>query len=150
MLCSLVSERSSAAKIFAIDQDASVFSLNSPLISQYKDRLFPLHGSFSNMDRLLAEKGQVSANSSDSIRVEKVDGILMDIGVSSLHLDTAARGFSFREENDGEGLCVTSLTDLAPLDMRMNQTANIPTAADVVNTYSEKDLADLLWKVCST
>lgn len=61
---------------------------------------------------------------------EKVDGILADLGVSSHHFDTAERGFSFRFD--------------APLDMRMNQRA-ATTAADVLNTYSEEDIARLLF-----
>jgi len=64
--------------------------------------------------------------------VEEVDGILADLGVSSHHFDDARRGFSFRFE---EGL----------LDMRMNKRA-VMTAADIVNTYSEEDLANVLYK----
>ena len=62
--------------------------------------------------------------------VEKVDGILADLGVSSRHFDSQTRGFSFRFE--------------APLDMRMNQQAKT-TAADILNTYDEKQLADIFY-----
>ena len=62
--------------------------------------------------------------------VEQVDGILADLGVSSHHFDSQTRGFSFRFE--------------APLDMRMNQDAKI-TAADILNTYDEKRLADIFF-----
>lgn len=61
--------------------------------------------------------------------VDKVDGILADLGVSSHHLDEAERGFSFRFDGN--------------LDMRMNQKGTASTAADVLNTYSEEDLADV-------
>eukprot|EP01126_Amoeba_proteus_P011097 TRINITY_DN1442_c0_g1_i20.p1 TRINITY_DN1442_c0_g1~~TRINITY_DN1442_c0_g1_i20.p1 ORF type:complete len:128 (-),score=12.75 TRINITY_DN1442_c0_g1_i20:740-1123(-) len=58
----------------------------------------------------------------------------MDIGVSSMQLGEISRGFSFKRETD------------APLDMRMDQSADIPTAADIVNTYSEQKLAEILWR----
>ena len=63
--------------------------------------------------------------------VERVDGLLADLGVSSHHFDDETRGFSFRFDD-------------APLDMRMNQRARL-TAADVVNTYSEEQLADVFY-----
>ena len=66
----------------------------------------------------------------DYYGVEKIDGLLADLGVSFHHFDCPERGFSFRFS--------------APLDMRMNQTAK-RTAADIVNSYSEEELARLLW-----
>ena len=62
--------------------------------------------------------------------IEQIDGLLADLGVSSHHFDDESRGFSFRFD--------------APLDMRMNKTADI-TAADIVNTYSEERLADVFY-----
>lgn len=99
----------------ALDEDDSLKEFNRT------GRLITLHGRFSNMENLLSTcKG-------------KVDGILMDIGVSSVQLDTPGRGFSYREELD------------APLDMRMDQSDSSPTAYDLVNTLSESKLADLIW-----
>ncbi len=78
-----------------------------------------LKGNFADLDELLAEAG-----------IPYADGILMDLGVSSPQLDVRGRGFSYQED--------------APLDMRMDPSSSQPTAADVVNTYSEPDLARVL------
>ncbi len=72
----------------------------------------------SNIERVLKE-----------LEIEKVDGIYLDLGVSSYQLDTASRGFTYRED--------------APLDMRMDQRKS-RTAADIVNTYSEEDLTRII------
>ena len=70
------------------------------------------------------------SNWMDYYEVEQIDGLLADLGVSFHHFDCPERGFSFRHS--------------APLDMRMNQTAK-RTAADIVNSYSEEELARLFW-----
>ena len=78
-----------------------------------------VHSNFTEMDKVLAAHG-----------VDGVDGILLDIGVSSHQLDTANRGFSFHMD--------------APLDMRMSQSG--PTAADLINTADEREIARILWE----
>src|SRR5690606_22553487 len=85
----------------------------------YDGRLTLVEGCYGDMDRLLADRG-----------VEGVDGVALDLGVSSMQLDRADRGFSFRFDG--------------PLDMRMGGSG--PTAADIVNTWEEKRLADAIWR----
>ncbi|MBQ3134139.1 MAG: 16S rRNA (cytosine(1402)-N(4))-methyltransferase RsmH [Clostridia bacterium] len=78
-----------------------------------------VQSNFTEMDKVLAAQG-----------IDGVDGILLDIGVSSHQLDTASRGFSFHMD--------------APLDMRMSQSG--PTAADLINTADEREIARILWE----
>lgn len=106
------------AKTYGIDRDPNVIPTGDAFEAEFKGRFKLLQGVFSKMDELLAEVG-----------VEKVDGIALDIGVSSMQLDQGERGFSFRFD--------------APLDMRMSATGK--TAADVVNEYSEEDLANIIY-----
>lgn len=114
--------------VIGIDRDASVLKkaleTNQALreTATKTDRLQLFHGRFSLMTQLLSDYQG------------RVDGILMDIGVSSVQLDTAERGFSYRQELD------------SALDMRMDQSAPGPTAYDIVNTWSESRLSDLIWR----
>ena len=103
-----------AAQVIGIDRDPLAFDLAGPWIADYGDRLRLVAGNFSELDR---HAGQ------------PLDGVVLDLGVSSMQLDLAERGFSF--SNDG------------PLDMRMAQTGQ--SAADIVNTASEERLADILY-----
>ncbi len=105
--------------LWAIDRDAEAIARGASLAARFPGRLHLLQGNFGNMLNLLAEQG-----------VSQLDGVVLDLGVSSFQLDDAARGFSFR--TDG------------PLDMRMGQEG--PTAADLVNTLPETEIADILYE----
>ena len=114
---------SSNCQLWGIDRDPAAIARGAALAPTFPDghggtRLHLLHGGFADMAALLAED-----------EVTKVDGIVLDLGVSSYQIDEAERGFSFRMDG--------------PLDMRMNDTG--PTAADVVNTLPEEELADIIY-----
>ena len=106
--------------VWAIDRDPEAITRGAALAARYPGRLHLLHGAFADMLALLGAHD-----------VTTLDGIVFDLGVSSFQLDDAARGFSFR--HDG------------PLDMRMARTG--PTAADLVNTLPEGELADTLYQL---
>ncbi len=107
--------------VVAIDRDDSARQRADVLKEHYGDRLIFIHGCFGDVGDLLKEAG-----------FEKVDGFVLDLGVSSMQLDEAERGFSFRHD--------------APLDMRMGRSEDTETAADIVNTYSEEDLANVIYE----
>ncbi len=106
-------------QLIAIDRDPNVKKSVDAMSHAYGDRFKFVAGRFGDMKSCLASIGQ-----------DKVDGIMLDIGVSSMQIDEADRGFSFRFDG--------------PLDMRMS--ASGETAADIVNNMPEKDLADLIYK----
>lgn len=105
-------------RLIAIDQDINALKAAGENLSAYKEQVTFYHANFSQMASILAEAAP-----------EGVDGILIDIGVSSPQLDNAARGFSYMHD--------------APLDMRMNPDAEL-SAYTVVNQYSEEALARIL------
>lgn len=105
-------------KVIGIDRDENVLKYVDDVKEKYSDRFEFLQGRFSDIKSLL------KANN-----IEKVDGIVMDLGVSSMQLDESERGFSFMHE--------------APLDMRMGK--NQLSAYDVVNKMSEQELADIIY-----
>lgn len=105
-------------RVFAIDRDPSTEVFAKKLEQQFPGRFLWLLGNFSDMCSLVATHG-----------VNEVDGIVLDLGVSSMQLDQGERGFSFR--NDG------------PLDMRMGNAGM--DAASLVNSASEGELADILY-----
>jgi 16S rRNA (cytosine1402-N4)-methyltransferase len=112
----IVKRLNAGGRLIGIDQDADAIAAAKKRLEEYADRVTIVRSNYCEMDKVL-----------DGLGVDKVDGILLDIGVSSYQLDTAERGFSYREEED------------APLDMRMDQRQEL-TAADIVNTYSEFEL----------
>lgn len=105
-------------RVWGIDRDPAAIERGRVLAQQFPGRLEIVEGCFGDMDRLLAERG-----------VAGVDGVALDIGVSSPQIDEPERGFSFRFDG--------------PLDMRMGRSG--PTAADVVNHASEAELADIFY-----
>lgn len=105
-------------RVWGIDRDPEAIERGRKLALAYPGRLEIVEGRFGDMDRLLAEHG-----------VESVDGVALDIGVSSPQIDEPERGFSFRFDG--------------PLDMRMGRDG--PTAADVVNTATQDELADIIF-----
>jgi 16S rRNA (cytosine1402-N4)-methyltransferase len=104
--------------VIAIDRDPNAISAGEALVARLKRRLTLVPGRFGNLDDIVAAQG-----------LEAVDGVVLDIGVSSMQIDEAERGFSFR--HDG------------PLDMRMEQSGQ--SAADLVNEASEAELADIFY-----
>lgn len=111
LVCSRLSDK---GRLVGIDQDADAIKAASERLAPFGDKVTIVRSNYENIASVLSELG-----------IEKVDGIYLDLGVSSYQLDTAERGFTYRED--------------APLDMRMDQ-RNTQTAADIVNTYSEMDL----------
>ncbi|MBR6040786.1 MAG: 16S rRNA (cytosine(1402)-N(4))-methyltransferase RsmH [Clostridia bacterium] len=107
-------------KLFGIDRDDDALKAAGARLSRFGDRFTAIKGNFFDMKELLAARG-----------VDKVDGILLDLGVSSHQLDVRERGFSYKAE--------------APLDMRMDQSAPL-TARTVVNEWSEAELRRIFWE----
>ena len=104
--------------VWAIDRDPDAIARGADLAARFPGRLHLLEGNFADLLALLTARG-----------VTALDGVVLDLGVSSFQLDTPERGFSFRTAG--------------PLDMRMGRAG--PTAADLVNTLAERDLADILY-----
>lgn len=108
-------------RVIGIDQDTEALKASAERLAPYGDRAVFVWNNFRNIDAVLSELG-----------IEKVDGFLFDLGISSPQLDHADRGFSYQQD--------------APLDMRMNRESTGLTARDIVNTYTEEELAEILWK----
>jgi 16S rRNA (cytosine1402-N4)-methyltransferase len=105
-------------KVYAIDRDPDAIARGADAVRRFCGRLTLIEGRFGEMEQLLSAHD-----------VRQADGVTLDVGVSSDQIDTPARGFSF--QSDG------------PLDMRMGQ--NGPTAADVVNDFTEEEIARILF-----
>ncbi|PTQ11468.1 16S rRNA (cytosine(1402)-N(4))-methyltransferase [Sphingomonas oleivorans] len=107
-----------AARVFAFDRDPDAIAEGADLVAESQGRLILVPERFSRMADALAERG-----------IEAVDGVTLDIGVSSMQLDRADRGFSFQADG--------------PLDMRMEQEGE--SAADFLNNADEAEIADILF-----
>ncbi len=105
------------ASVIAIDRDPEAIAGGAALVAAQAGRLDLVHGRFGDLDTIAAEAGHPA-----------VDGVVLDIGVSSMQIDEAERGFSFRQDG--------------PLDMRMERQG--PSAADVVNRMDPRDLARVI------
>lgn len=104
----------SGGRLIGIDQDEAAIAAATERLAEYKDKVTIVRSNYSEIKQVLHD-----------LSIDHVNGILLDLGVSSYQLDTPERGFSYKED--------------APLDMRMD-TRNTLTAKDIVNTYSETEL----------
>jgi 16S rRNA (cytosine1402-N4)-methyltransferase len=105
------------AEVIAIDRDRQAIAAGQALLAAADGRLTLVAGRFSDLDRIASEHGR-----------EKVDGVVLDVGVSSMQVDDPGRGFSFRADG--------------PLDMRMGEDG--PSAAEIVNRMAQEDLARII------
>ncbi|MGV8985048.1 MAG: 16S rRNA (cytosine(1402)-N(4))-methyltransferase RsmH [Cypionkella sp.] len=103
-----------AAKVIGVDRDPLAHEMAAPWASAYGDKLRLVEGTFSELDTLAGEP---------------LDGVVLDLGISSMQIDQPERGFSFQKDG--------------PLDMRMSQQGR--SAADIVNTAGEAEIADILY-----
>jgi 16S rRNA (cytosine1402-N4)-methyltransferase len=112
-------EAAPGCTVFAIDRDPDAIARGAALAQRFTGRLHLIEGRFGDMLALLRDRG-----------IASLDGVVMDLGVSSFQLDQAERGFSFRADG--------------PLDMRMEKSG--PSAAELVNTLPERELADIIFR----
>jgi len=111
---------SGASQLIGFDRDPAALAEAAAALSAYRDRVELVHIDFRRLDEAL-----------DALGIAEVDGLLADLGVSSMQLDTPGRGFSFRRDE--------------PLDMRMDTTAG-PTAAEAIRDADERTLADVIYE----
>jgi len=109
-----------ASRVIGLDRDADALALAGASLASYGDRLELVHADYRSLPAVLDARG-----------IDRIDGALADLGVSSLQFDAEGRGFSFRRDE--------------PLDMRMDRSEG-PTAADLVNSADEQDLADAIFR----
>lgn len=114
-------EAAENTSVIGIDQDADAISNAAKRLERFGDRTKIYQANFSSIKAVLAEA-----------KVEAVDGVLADLGVSSLQFDSTTRGFSFRFD--------------APLDMRMNPDSEEPTAAELLETLTEEEIANIIYE----
>ncbi|MBE6903995.1 MAG: 16S rRNA (cytosine(1402)-N(4))-methyltransferase RsmH [Ruminococcaceae bacterium] len=116
---SLIAQRLKSGRLIAIDQDDDAIKAGKERLSKFSDRVTVVKSNFSRLRGIL-----------DELQIDKVDGVLMDLGVSSFQLDSEERGFSYNSE--------------ARLDMRMDRQQSFD-AYELVNTYSYEDLKRILF-----
>lgn len=112
--------RGGATRLIGIDRDGEALAVARERLAEFEGRVALLHGDYRQFERLLDEAG-----------TGRVDGILVDLGLSSFQLEGEGRGFSFQRDE--------------PLDMRMDRTSG-PTAADLLAALDERELADLVFR----
>ena len=109
-----------ASRLIGLDRDRSALELAAQSLAHWRDRVELVHADYRQLGAVLDERGEGAA-----------DGLLADLGVSSMQFDTEGRGFSFRRDE--------------PLDMRMDQTQG-PTVADLLASVDEQELADVIFR----
>jgi len=115
-----IARRLTTGRVVAIDRDPRALEIARERLKPYEEKVVLVHAEFSKI-------GEIAGD----LKLPLLDGVIADLGISSLELDSPERGFSFRWA--------------APLDMRMNPDTPM-TADEIVNQWSEKDLADLLYQ----
>jgi 16S rRNA (cytosine1402-N4)-methyltransferase len=115
-----IARRLTTGRVVAIDRDPRALEIARERLKPYEEKVVLVHAEFSKIGEIAGE-----------LKLPLLDGVIADLGISSLELDSPERGFSFRWA--------------APLDMRMNPDTPM-TADEIVNQWSEKDLADLLYQ----
>lgn len=113
-----IADKVSTGKVIGLDADSHALAIAEESLAEYGERIILKHSNFRYIERIISEMGIVA-----------VDGIVADLGLSSMELDDTSRGFSFREN--------------APLDMRFDIESQDLTAGDIVNTYSQDELTTL-------
>lgn len=115
-----IAKRLKEGRLICIDQDLDALNAAKSKLKDYSDKITFIKSNFKYFEEIL-----------DQLGIDKVDGVLMDIGVSSFQIDEVSRGFSYMED--------------APLDMRMDKQQEL-TAAFIVNNYSVEELSDIFFK----
>lgn len=113
-----IAKRLTSGKLIAFDQDMEAIENAKKVLAPYMDRVILIHSNFENLKERLAERG-----------IGVIDGLLLDLGVSSYQLDNPERGFSYMQD--------------APLDMRMDSAQQL-NAYEVINRYSKEELSQII------